>query len=82
MELTVYALSCYRYGEFSRLLKAINDAEGGYQNFCKGFREFGIHRSEDNGITCKEWAPGAEALFLWGDFSKYTSFYITTQRTF
>ncbi|XP_064600419.1 LOW QUALITY PROTEIN: 1,4-alpha-glucan-branching enzyme-like [Liolophura sinensis] len=58
-----------RYGEFLRLLNAINDAEGGYQNFCKGFREFGIHRSEDNGVVCKEWAPGAEALFLWGDFN-------------
>lgn len=38
--------------------------------FSKGYMHFGLHRTKD-GVTYKEWAPGAKALSLWGDFNKW-----------
>lgn len=61
-------LNC-RYGCFYDLQKAIDHNEGGYDKFTRGYESFGIHRTSDNGIFMKEWAPGAEGVFLRGEFS-------------
>jgi len=37
--------------------------------FTRAYEEYGIHAHPDGSIHCKEWAPGAEALYLTGDFS-------------
>lgn len=58
-----------RYGCFQSLLHKVCNFEGGLESFCRSYMEFGIHVTEDNGIYCKEWAPGAEAVFLRGDFN-------------
>lgn len=50
------------------------EKEGGYEKFTKGYDEFGVHVNSDGSIVCKEWAPGAEALYLSGAFSKISSF--------
>lgn len=60
-----------RYKKFTQLLSDIGENEGGIDKFSRGYESFGIHRSADGGIYCKEWAPGAEAVFLTGDFSEY-----------
>lgn len=58
-----------RYGCFQKYLDGINENEGGIDKFTKGYQHFGIHVTPDNGIYCKEWAPGALQLYLMGDFS-------------
>lgn len=60
-----------RYGSFKEILDAINEKEGGIDKFSRGFETQGIHVTSDNGIYCREWAPGAEAVFLTGDFSEF-----------
>ena len=59
----------HRYGEFDKLRKEICSKEGGLSKFSLAFKTFGIHFNEDNSVSCKEWAPGANQLFLYGDFS-------------
>ncbi|KAH0507526.1 1,4-alpha-glucan-branching enzyme [Microtus ochrogaster] len=63
-----------RYKKFTQILSDIGENEGGIDKFSKGYETFGIHRSADGGIYCKEWAPGAEAVFLTGDFNGWNPF--------
>lgn len=60
-----------RYGLFTDLLSRINQNEGGLEKFSRGYETFGIHRTPDNGIYMKEWAPGAEGIALRGDFNDW-----------
>ncbi|KAG8136622.1 hypothetical protein E2320_005186 [Naja naja] len=53
-----------RYGVFHRILKKIEENEEGLNKFTKSYQTFGINRLIDGGLYCKEWAPGAEAVFL------------------
>ena len=55
------------------MLKKLNTEEGGLEKFSRGYEKFGLHVNPDNSITCHEWAPLAQGLFLKGDFSKDTS---------
>lgn len=41
------------------------------ENFIKSYKKFGIHVASDNSIRCYEWAPGAKALYLRGDFNDW-----------
>ena len=59
-----------RYGCYRKLKESINSAEGSLEKFTKGYEIFGIHRLHDNSVLMREWAPGAEGLYLRGDFSK------------
>ncbi|XP_070606357.1 1,4-alpha-glucan-branching enzyme isoform X1 [Erythrolamprus reginae] len=63
-----------RYGIFHRMLKKIEENEEGLSKFTKSYQTFGINRSIDGGLYCKEWAPGAEAVFLTGDFNNWNPF--------
>ncbi|XP_069492547.1 1,4-alpha-glucan-branching enzyme isoform X2 [Ambystoma mexicanum] len=58
-----------RYALVSQRLKHIEENEGGLDLFSRGYESFGVNRQEDGGLYCKEWAPGAEAVFLTGDFN-------------
>lgn len=62
-----------RYALFEERLKNIEGFEGGLEKFSRSYQSFGIHNKPDGGIYCKEWAPGAEAVFLTGEFSEYFS---------
>ncbi|KAK7085626.1 1,4-alpha-glucan branching enzyme, partial [Halocaridina rubra] len=59
------------YGCFSKLKESIQKSEGGLLNFASGYEKFGLHVNADNSITCLEWAPLAQALFLKGDFNNW-----------
>lgn len=60
-----------RYGCFSELIERI-EADGGIEVFCRSYKEFGIHiNPEDNSIQCLEWAPGAQNVYLRGDFNDW-----------
>lgn len=48
----------------------LEEAEGGFDQFTRSYKTFGVQRQPDNSLIFKEWAPAAEALFLTGDFSK------------
>lgn len=58
-----------RYGAFDNLRNEINDSEGGIATFTSAYKSFGIHINQDNSVSCKEWAPGASQLYLYGDFN-------------
>ncbi|XP_057245906.1 1,4-alpha-glucan-branching enzyme isoform X1 [Malurus melanocephalus] len=63
-----------RYSLFYNRLKNIEECEGGLDKFTKSYKTFGVNQLEDGGIYCKEWAPGAEAVFLAGDFNGWNPF--------
>lgn len=63
-----------RYALFDELLKKLEGCEGGLEKFSRSYQSFGIHNQPDGGIYCKEWAPGAEAVFLTGDFNDWNPF--------
>nr|XP_027236933.1 1,4-alpha-glucan-branching enzyme-like [Penaeus vannamei] len=60
-----------RYGCFKKLLSQITEAEGGLEKFSRGYETFGLHVNPDNSVTCREWAPLAQGLFLKGDFNNW-----------
>ncbi|XP_071042931.1 1,4-alpha-glucan-branching enzyme [Parasteatoda tepidariorum] len=60
-----------RYGCFLTLLKKIDENEGGLDKFCRSYKTFGIHVTPENGIRMVEWAPGAEAVYLRGEFNDW-----------
>ena len=62
------------YKRFNQTLNNIGEDEGGIDKFSKGYESFGIHRCADGGLYCKEWAPGAEGVFLTGDFNDWNPF--------
>jgi 1,4-alpha-glucan branching enzyme len=51
-------------------LRTFEESEGGIEGFTKGYEYYGIHVQDDNSVIAREWAPGAIALFLTGDFSE------------
>ncbi|XP_048350021.1 1,4-alpha-glucan-branching enzyme [Sphaerodactylus townsendi] len=63
-----------RYAAFYHIWKNIEDNEGGINKFTRSYQTFGVHRFVDGGLLCKEWAPGAEAVFLTGDFNNWNPF--------
>uniref|UniRef100_A0A1D5R8L3 1,4-alpha-glucan-branching enzyme n=1 Tax=Macaca mulatta TaxID=9544 RepID=A0A1D5R8L3_MACMU len=63
-----------RYKQFSQILNNIGENEGGIDKFSRGYESFGVHRCADGGLYCKEWAPGAEGVFLTGDFNGWNPF--------
>ncbi|XP_074155887.1 1,4-alpha-glucan-branching enzyme [Sminthopsis crassicaudata] len=63
-----------RYKLFTQTLKNIEECEGGIDEFSKSYESFGVHRCADGSLYCKEWAPGAEGVFLTGDFNGWNPF--------
>ncbi|XP_051171399.1 1,4-alpha-glucan-branching enzyme [Leptopilina boulardi] len=60
-----------RYGLFKDIIERIESGERSINSFSKGYNSFGIHINEDNSVIAKEWAPGAQELFLTGDFNEW-----------
>ncbi|MGH0147169.1 UNVERIFIED_CONTAM: hypothetical protein FKN15_041506 [Acipenser sinensis] len=52
---------------------SIEEAEGGFDKYTRGYESFGVHRQPDGSLYFKEWAPGAEAVFLAGDFNEWNT---------
>ena len=76
LQLAVLIISCSfllvsRYGLFEKQRSDIDEAENGMDLFTRAYETFGIHFLEDNSVYCKEWAPGARQLYLYGDFSEF-----------
>uniref|UniRef100_A0A3P9IGV1 1,4-alpha-glucan branching enzyme n=1 Tax=Oryzias latipes TaxID=8090 RepID=A0A3P9IGV1_ORYLA len=63
-----------RHEHLQKLLFQLEETEGGFDQFTRSYRSFGVQRQPDNSLFFKEWAPGAEALFLTGDFNDWNKF--------
>ncbi|KAM0842265.1 hypothetical protein ACQ4PT_058466 [Festuca glaucescens] len=62
----------YRYSEYKRIRAAIDQHEGGLDAFSRGYEKLGFTRNAE-GITYREWAPGAQSAALVGDFNNWNS---------
>ena len=62
-------MTFYRRGCVDQWLKTLEESEGGIENFTKGYEYYGIHVKDDNSVVAREWAPGAIAVYLTGEFS-------------
>ena len=71
----------YRYGLLGKQLAALEEREGGIDQFTRAYETFGVQRRHDNSLVFFEWAPAAEALFLAGDFSEWSFSQHALQRT-
>ncbi|GJM85150.1 hypothetical protein PR202_ga01576 [Eleusine coracana subsp. coracana] len=60
----------YRYSLYRRLRSDIDQYEGGLEAFSRSYEKFGFNRSAE-GITYREWAPGAHSAALIGDFNNW-----------
>ncbi|WIA23688.1 hypothetical protein OEZ85_000382 [Tetradesmus obliquus] len=64
----------YRWNILKNIRNAIDQNEGGMQKFSQGWKIYGFNRGENNGRTgiwFREWAPGAKALALVGEFNNW-----------
>jgi 1,4-alpha-glucan branching enzyme len=52
-----------RFFRYIRKREEIEQAEGSLSNFALGYKKFGLHQTA-NGVLYREWAPGAEGLYL------------------
>ena len=62
----------YRWEKYCGLRHAIDQNEGGLEKFSRGYETMGFTRDEA-GITYREWAPGAKAACLFGDFNGWST---------
>ncbi|NOX57526.1 MAG: 1,4-alpha-glucan-branching enzyme [Planctomycetes bacterium] len=61
-----------RFNKYQTTLADIEAAEASLAEFSRGHEFFGFNRGEhqgEPGVFYREWAPGANALFLTGDFN-------------
>ncbi|CAF2849547.1 unnamed protein product [Rotaria sp. Silwood2] len=59
-----------RYKVYRAILDQLNTEENGIDVFTSAYTHFGIHVDcRTNEIKIKEWAPGARALYIRGDFN-------------
>ena len=59
-----------RYSVLQKFLNGIEKDEGGMENFTKAYERYGLKRVEQ-GTMCREWCPGASAVFIMGEFSEF-----------
>lgn len=60
-----------RYALFKDYIERIEEGDGDLRQFTTAYESFGIHVQNDNSVVAKEWAPGAQEVFLTGEFSMY-----------
>ncbi|XP_075252431.1 1,4-alpha-glucan-branching enzyme-like [Convolutriloba macropyga] len=61
----------YRYTQFKKSLDAIEAGEGSILKFSRGYQKFGPQFLPDGSMRWLEYAPGAEGLFLRGQFNDW-----------
>lgn len=60
-----------RFNEFNSKLTEIQNNHGGLEKFTRSYNEYGFHVLSDNSVRILEWAPGAQGMFLTGDFNNW-----------
>ena len=59
-----------RHEKFRKWKDVIEQDEGGYDQFTKGYLKFGLHMGKKGEVVYREWAPNAKGACLVGDFSE------------
>ena len=59
----------HRHDLFRKWKDTIDEKEGGYDAFTKGYLKMGLNVQPDNTVVYREWAPNATEAYLIGDFS-------------
>lgn len=62
-----------RYATYQWWKQDIINKEGSLAQFALGYESFGFHRVE-GGLRYRDWAPGAKAVHLYGEFSAFYAF--------
>lgn len=60
-----------RNTELRNWINKLNQLEGGLDEFTQGYKYYGLHIAPDNSLVAREWAPGAQQLYLTGDFNNW-----------
>lgn len=63
-----------RYGNFEDFLQRMEKVEGGIGKMAQGYNYFGCHVLEDNTFVMREWAPGAQEMWVMGDFNNWNKY--------
>ncbi|KAH9939992.1 glycoside hydrolase superfamily [Amylocystis lapponica] len=61
----------HRHDAFRKWKTTIAQTEGGYDQFTKGYLNFGLHVADNGEVRYREWAPNAKQAFLIGDFNAW-----------
>lgn len=64
-----------RYNRFRQWKNTIEQHEGGYDSFTRGYEKFGFHVGPNNEVVYREWAPNAKEAYLIGEFSQCLIFF-------
>lgn len=65
-----------RYSRYTTLRDKLIRTDGSLVNFASGHLKFGLNPGVENGksgVWCREWAPGAHAVSLIGDFNQWNA---------
>ena len=62
-----------RHNAYRRWKDTIQNTEGGYEKFTKGYEKMGFNVGPNNEVVYREWAPNAVEAALIGDFSTLAS---------
>ncbi|XP_063971944.1 1,4-alpha-glucan-branching enzyme [Diachasmimorpha longicaudata] len=60
-----------RYALFKDYIEKIEAGDNSLDKFSRAYEYFGIIIDGSNGVTAREWAPGAKQLYLTGDFNNW-----------
>ncbi|KAK0499782.1 glycoside hydrolase family 13 protein [Armillaria luteobubalina] len=60
-----------RHDLFRKFKDDIEQHEGGYDSFTKGYLKFGLNVGSNGEVVYREWAPNAREAFLIGDFNDW-----------
>ncbi|KAJ7283973.1 glycoside hydrolase family 13 protein [Mycena rebaudengoi] len=61
----------HRHNAFRKWKDTIEQHEGGYDNFTKGYLKFGLNLTPKGEVVYREWAPNAKEASLIGDFNEW-----------
>ena len=59
-----------RIGRYAYVLKTLTGETGSLSSFANGYLYYGFHRTK-GGWVFREWLPGADEVFLFGDFNSW-----------
>lgn len=62
-----------RFNNYIEAKNFINYIDGSLDKFTQAYKEYGVHRVE-NGISYMEWAPGADEIYLVGDYNGWNMY--------
>ncbi|OBZ76109.1 1,4-alpha-glucan-branching enzyme [Grifola frondosa] len=61
----------HRHDLFRKWKDTIDEVEGGYDAFTKGYLKFGLNVGKNGEVVYREWAPNAKEATLIGDFNHW-----------